>query len=271
MKSLFIVFIALLSAAHAQDLEIVGWNVESGGSHHDTIAAQLAEFRGADVICLLEVDPDAEETFGKALNDDGHSYGFQMTEEGGNDRMMVMYREETLTLDTIWSVKEISLVTYRPMLVAGFTHKETGQKFFVGTNHLARGCDYCRQAQSRALSKWQWVEPTVKPYPVIYVGDYNYDWDVQKGDEDHNNGYDALTYKDYVTWVRPEKLILTQCSAQDNGTCKYDSVLDFIFINKTGKEFFSEMSSTIVVRDGDFPDNEHTADHRAVKGSFTFK
>ncbi len=62
------------------------------------------------------------------------------------------------------------------------------------------------------------------------VGDYNFDWQVNGGDTDHDAGFDALTEDNIFVWIRPATLIRTQCSA-------HDSVLDFVFVAGPAREW----------------------------------
>ena len=68
-----------------------------------------------------------------------------------------------------------------------------------------------------------WVR--TQTLPVIAVGDYNFDWDVVGGNQNHDLGYDNVINSGAWTWVRPATLIKSQCSPQ------FNSVLDFIFVN----------------------------------------
>jgi hypothetical protein len=64
-------------------------------------------------------------------------------------------------------------------------------------------------------------------------------------------------------WVRPAKLVTTQCSGWP---CRYESVLDFVFAGGPARAWAAE--SEIAVFPGDFPDDAATSDHRAVLATF---
>ena len=96
--------------------------------------------------------------------------------------------------------------------------------------------------------------------PRIACGDYNYDWQVKGGDFDHDRGYDLLVANSVISWVRPEKLVRTQDS-------HYNSVLDFVFCSYS----LWRGESEIIVREGDFPDDRNTSDHRPVAAKFSIR
>ncbi len=272
MKRVFLYLFMMSSIiVYGQDIKLVTWNVQSGEATPDTIAEQLTnDFSAVDIFCLLEVPSNSIEKYSNAIAEgESINYAHTYAESGGEDRMIIVYNEDKFKLDSTWELTDMRLVTYRPMLVAQFSDKDNGKTIYVGVNHLARGCDYCRQAQSRALYSWLGQYPQKKS-PVFLVGDYNYDWDIKKGDKKHNKGYDILTNKGRAKWLRPSELVTTQCSSKNGSACRFNSVLDFVFVNKIAQEVFSSMSSEIVVRNGDFPPSEHTADHRPILAEFSY-
>ena len=56
-----------------------------------------------------------------------------------------------------------------------------------------------RHQQSRLLNQWG----EEQEIPIIAVGDYNYDWEVEDGENNLDEGIDLLTAADIFTWVRP--------------------------------------------------------------------
>jgi len=93
--------------------------------------------------------------------------------------------------------------------------------------------------------------------PVVAVGDYNFDWSVENGDQDHDQGYDNMIKNGIFTWVRPATLIRSQCSET------FDSVLDFVFTSTSALGW--QKTSEIVTAANDCPDNNTTPDHRPVR------
>ena len=66
-------------------------------------------------------------------------------------------------------------------------------------------------------------------------------------------------------WVKPVEFIDTNWAGTDgDGRDNYpDSMLDFAFIAGPAKDWNPVCS--VVVRDGDFPDDEATSDHRPIE------
>jgi hypothetical protein len=78
--------------------------------------------------------------------------------------------------------------------------------------------------------------------------------------DNYNKGFGNMTAGSVFSWVVPRNLIKTHDS-------DYNSILDFVFIaNAAGK---ITASSQIVLRPGDFPDDETTPDHRPVMATLT--
>jgi endonuclease/exonuclease/phosphatase (EEP) superfamily protein YafD len=123
-------------------------------------------------------------------------------------------------------------------------------------NHLARGDAALRRRQASQLNEWV----RTQTLPVIAVGDYNFDWDVVGGDQNHDLGYDNMTNGSAWTWVRPPTLIKTQCSAG------FNSVLDFVFVNAAAQSWGG--TSEIIVEPNDCVSSPLTSDHRPLVGRF---
>ena len=118
----------------------------------------------------------------------------------------------------------------------------------------------CNQlAEAKALRLWA----ADQELPIIGIGDYNFDFDfpTRRG----NPAFDEF-HLDYVWyWVEPEKLVDTNWSDRDgDGIDDYPhSCLDFMFV--AGKAKLWQSRSRVIVREGDFPDDDKTSDHRPVE------
>jgi endonuclease/exonuclease/phosphatase family metal-dependent hydrolase len=122
---------------------------------------------------------------------------------------------------------------------------------------LARGDAEFRQQQAVGLREWARNEST----PIIAIGDFNFDYDfnTKKG----NSGFDAFLKDGVWKWIKPVEMIDTNWS-DDNGKDRFpDSMLDFNFVAGAAKEWYAERR--VIVREGDFPDDEKTSDHRPVE------
>ena len=93
-------------------------------------------------------------------------------------------------------------------------------------------------------------------------GDFNFDYSfaTQAG----NAAFTEFLSDDTWKWVRPDPLIDTNWADHDgNGSDDYpDSMLDFVFVAGAARGW--EATCSVVVRAGDFPDDQTTSDHRPV-------
>jgi hypothetical protein len=64
-------------------------------------------------------------------------------------------------------------------------------------------------------------------------------------------------------WVRPEELIDTNWSDPDGLDNFPGSMLDFAFVAGPAKDW--QPANNVIVRDGDFPNNAATSDHRPIE------
>ena len=99
--------------------------------------------------------------------------------------------------------------------------------------------------------------------PIIAVGDFNFDYDFHT--ETGNKAFSVFLQDDVWKWLKPTRLIDTNwADRNEDGVDDYPgSILDFAFVAKSAKEW--KTTSRVIVRDGDFPDDETTSDHRAVE------
>ncbi|MEO1263849.1 MAG: endonuclease/exonuclease/phosphatase family protein [Bacteroidota bacterium] len=248
-----------------QTINVISWNLESGDADVNVYGSRVADMQNIDIWGLSEVHNanllDRFELF--AEEGENANYESILSATGGGDRLAIVYDADRFTLLDQMELDNINIGGgVRSPLVVQLLENDSGIQFFFMVNHLYRSRADRRHQQSRLLNEW--VEQ--QTLPVIAVGDYNYDWDVNDGDEDHDLGYDLITAGELVTWVRPQMLTNTQCSATNNGGCRFNSVLDFVFVGNFPSNW--EASSTIIVVPGDFPDNRDTPDHRPVLGTF---
>ena len=70
--------------------------------------------------------------------------------------------------------------------MARLRDKQSGVKFLLVLNHLARGDAELRQEQAKALRLWA----ADQELPIISIGDYNFDFDfpTQKGGDSGSHG-----------------------------------------------------------------------------------
>ena len=238
-------------------LTVVSWNIQSGQADPDRIAPRIRAFQDVDLWGFSEVQNDAAAAILERAAEDGENADFQriVGTTGGDDRLVIIYDSKRFRKISNFQLHHINQGNHRAPLVAQL-RDTTGKEFLFMVNHLARGNFSLRHKQAGLLRRW--AENQV--LPVIAVGDYNFDWQVEGGDAHHDLGYDRMTEDGVFTWVRPERLIKSQCDEE------YDSVLDFVFVSTPASSWSG--SSEIIVVQGDCPDDDFTPDHRPVIARF---
>ena len=148
---------------------------------------------------------------------------------------------------------------HRSPLMAKFRDKHSDIEFLVVLNHLARGSAELRQEQAKALRLWA----EDKEFPIIGIGDYNFDFDFPT--YQGNPAFHEFLADGIWHWVQPNELVDTNWSDRDgDGADNYPhSCLDFTFV--AGKAKLWHSRSRVIVRDGYFPDDDETSDHRPVE------
>lgn len=249
------------TAAPAQDhpFTVVSWNVESGGARPDSIARRIRDYQGVSLWGLSEVAGDADARLFEAAAEDGEGTDFERVvgTTGGADRLAVLYDAGRFELVGRTELHEMNPGNrVRSPLVAHLRERSSGRELLFVVNHLYRSRAEERHRQAQQLNAWA-REQTL---PVVAVGDYNFDWEVEGGDARHDAGYDNLTREGALSWVRPARLVKTNCSP------RFDSVLDFVFVNPAAGEWTA--TSEIDVEPGDCPDGSTRSDHRPVRAVF---
>ncbi|MCH2182592.1 MAG: endonuclease/exonuclease/phosphatase family protein [Mariniblastus sp.] len=235
------------------ELRILSWNVESDGSDPATIAAQLQEFEGFDIVALSEVLPAAAEQFQEAM---GEGYDGIVTRSGYNDRLQILFNTERFELLRRLELDEINDDRHRSPLVAHLHDKRTDQEILLMNNHLARGNAEYRTTQAKQLVEWA----RQQAIPIVAVGDYNFDYEFK--DETGNDGFRAMLSDNIFQWVKPEKMIDSNWyDPEPDGQDNYPgSLLDFAFVAGPATEW--KAVCNVIVRPDDFPDDKTTSDHR---------
>lgn len=262
-------------AACGQDavtLRVISWNLESGDSSAALLRQQIGEKDGVHLWGLSEVDADDVGQFEQgAETGEGADFKTILGTTGGNDRLAIVY--DSARFELIGPPQELSAIQLssglRAPLVARFRGNATGQEFLFMVNHLKRGGAQNPQRIEQAKRLNQWARQQTAP--VIAVGDYNFDYDVDLGDAGvphRDQGFDELTRDGTFIWVRPLTLLKTQASDDFNG------VLDFVFV--ANAPFGWNGAATILDREGhraavqnDFDDTNQQTDHRPVEAVFT--
>jgi endonuclease/exonuclease/phosphatase family metal-dependent hydrolase len=252
------------TATGIEPLRVISWNVESGGSDPATIAKQLAELGRHDVFALQEVHPRDADRYGQAIRSAyGRQYRYLFSHTGRSDRLLIAFDSERLVLENITELFQqgshrLNDWQHRSPFVATFRDTKSNQRFAFITVHLARGNAELRTEQARGLAEWV----TDVRLPIIAIGDFNMDYDfhTQQG----NEAFKVFVAAPILKWVKPAKLVDTNWADSDrDGKDDYpDSLLDFAWVAGPAREWTAE--AVVVVREGDFPDNAKTSDHRPL-------
>ncbi|MFM7208057.1 MAG: endonuclease/exonuclease/phosphatase family protein [Planctomycetaceae bacterium] len=283
--------------ARAEAFRLLAWNVESNRpgqppvSDARVIADQLSDLvrapaTRAEIVALSEVEPKTVWTYRQAVADGlGGDVDFVTSASGGYadaDSLMLVVDARRFRIDEVIelhryagiranfpvndeSSSEHGSVRGRSPLIARLHDLVDGRDVWVIVNHLARGENDLRTDQARALRRWA----ADRREPVIAAGDFNFDYEFQtaKG----NPAFDAMLEGGTWTWVKPDPLVDSNWSEDRKrlgpGVDSYPgSILDFVFVANAAKEWHGE--SDVIVRSGDFPDDNRTSDHRPIVATF---
>jgi len=248
-------------------LVVAGFNVESGSADPQVIAQKHIQphRHQVDIWGFAEVESPAwMDTFRQAMQSGwGSDYRWLLGRSGGKDRLGVVYNARRLTYLRHEELDHINLGgTLRSPLVVEFRFQPTGQRFLFVVNHLYRGDEQTaerRHRQAQLLNEWA----RTQELPIIAVGDYNLDWDIDSGGQKRDRGFDLLTQDEVFRWVKPTAFVKTQCSPA------FNSVLDFVFVAGEAKRW--PAASEILYPDPEYcsPVNRPTySDHRPVRAVF---
>lgn len=249
--------------AIAFDFQILSWNVESDkDTDPRLISKQLSEYGNIDFFALSEVDRKQSWKYFQAINTN-KQFSYVVSNSGTSDKQQIIYNKKRFEL---LELRELMNMTFgnphlRGALIGLFQERETKTKFHIMLNHLYRSNAGKRHEQSEIIYKWV----KQQDLPIIAVGDYNYDWDIERGQDKHDKGFDILTKDKLLKWVKPKELVPTHCDKQ------YNTVLDFVFINEIQKSWRTE--SKILETSNAFCKNEKHggSDHRPILSSFSIQ
>ncbi len=246
---------------------VLHWNIESSGNEPQVIAKQLNDLGAADLIALSEVDQP--QVYVESLSKRfikrysfllGASGQFQNRE---NQRLFLAYNQNRFE-----AVSHLDMHKYEKLklndgahaspFVVNLKDKVTNQEIVVVVCHFSLRNSDLRQTQALALRKW--AKTIAKP--VIAIGSFNFDYQIKK--QTGNTAFDEFTKDGIWKWSKPEKLVDTCWLAGEDGKDRYpDTIVDFAFTSNFPNDWNS--SSKIIVREGDFPDDDQTSDHRPIE------
>ena len=258
--SFLLLVLANASVVYAQKrLLILGWNVESGENDSATISQQLEALEGYDLIGLTEVNSANAVAYAEAAakgeGAKGHArtdFRHRVSQSGRGDRTVIIWDNKRLEL--IGQAQELDHLNddnHRAPFFAHFRLRGSSVAFLFMVNHLARIDADLRQRQATGLKEWA----AQQNLPVIAVGDYNFDYDIDDGMG--NQAMKKMLEGGIWQWVRPRRLHRTQASN------KFYSVLDFIFL--AHKPDHWQADSWILQIAAPIVDDNNRSDHRPVE------
>ncbi len=298
---LFVFFATWLGSvtalANADEFRLLAWNVESNRpgqppvSNPLVIAEQLSELMRdpatrAEVVVLSEVDPVTVQRFQKAVAEGlGSEIDFVTSGSGGfqdTDSLMLIVDKQRFRIEEAVELHryagiaanfnnpetdsaDFGALRARSPLAVRLVDLKSSDSFWVVANHLARGEAELRTDQARMLVKWA----ADRQEPVITAGDFNFDFEFKSAQG--NPGFQAMMEGGVWEWLKPDPLLDSNWSddrqALPQRVDRYpDSILDFVFVANGAKQWQGE--ADVVVRPGDFPDNDQTSDHRPTIARF---
>lgn len=238
------------------DIHVISWNLESGGSNINSLIQRLRTCDDINFYSLSEVLDQWETPLLQAVGTgESITYASILGTTGGAERLQIIFNASRYRLISSDELDDINIGgRVRATLRGRFEETSSGNQVIVIVNHLYRSNDERRHTQAARLNNWVRTQDV----PVIAMGDYNFDWDVLNGDQDHDEGFDNMVQDDVFVWVRPESLIRTQCDLN------YNSVLDFVFISGALRD--KPHQSTILFPEADYctSDLNNRSDHRPV-------
>ncbi|MEM8864396.1 MAG: endonuclease/exonuclease/phosphatase family protein [Planctomycetota bacterium] len=248
----------------AANIKILSWNLESDGSDPAILAKQIVDLGKRHLYCFQEVSSRDAGRYAFAIREAfGQNYRYLVSNTGRDDRLMILYNADRFDLveaRELFKHGEYNLNKWRHRspLVLVLKEKQSGLTFNLMTVHLARGDRQFRKEQAIGLREWA----RAQPLPTVAIGDFNFDYDIPG--EQGNASFQAFLEEGTWTWVKPTPMQDTNYDDRDgDGVDDYpDSCLDFAFVAGEG---FGRAEAKILVRDGDFPDDDRTSDHRPIE------
>lgn len=295
-----------VSSVHAEDIKVLTWNVESNRDNRTTnnpavIARKLKLLQSTsgpyDLIGLTEVAASSAGTYTDAFAADGLAYQAFLSASGNTDRMLILVRRDRFTIEGNraeelqndgGSISFPGGSARQPFLVTVTDSKNDDLTFRFMVNHLNRGNSNSRQQQAKGLREWA----RRQSLPIVAVGDYNFDFDFRNLTGNPSMSMfmrlDPAERGLFVwNWIIPNatfaidgatdatrkiRLDVTFTDTnwydpQRDGFDDFrDSLLDFIFVAGPARNWAAR--SNVIQLPGDFPDNDHTSDHRPVDATF---
>ena len=253
-----LLLVSLCSATTAEPLTVIGYNVEGGYKPGATVG-KVVEYIGrapkADIYAISELSVGWNNKLAKAMG--GFKFVVSSRAISTTDALGIFYNPKRFELkakgELPFGVHEYE----RPALYLHLLDKQTDKRFLVMVNHLMRGSSENPDRYAQALQLNRWVQR--QRLPVVALGDYNFDYDISTSTA--NPSYSAMIANKHWRWVKPKKLIKTGCHK------KFNSILDFVFINK---KVAAARSEVLFPKRAYCKHDQYRPDHRPVMAVVSF-
>ena len=254
-------FCCLLSAiaSAAEPLRILTWNIDGENSDMEEIMRQLRALRAEyrfDVLAISEVPATETKRFVNFFAEGAGVSG----KRGEAYRLVTAWEPGRLSLISGVEVLELDGFTCHSQSVAPLAarlrdHLEVREVYVVNYRFMHDALSLSLQAGD--LARWA----TAQVLPVFFLGDFDPDYSFGAR-KDLSKNY-MLEDLELLTWVKPEPLVDSQWvdADADNVDDNPESLSDFVFYNGMNN---LRISAEVIVREGDYPDDDKTSDHRPV-------
>ncbi len=206
------------------------------------------------------MSPRNFEIFSSAVGD---KFTSVQSRSGASDRLQIIFdssRFELLELDEPQEIEGIKINdgNHRSPLIVHLRDRQTDNEMLLAAVHLARRNEELREQQALGLTEWA----RGKTIPMVTIGDFNFDYSFVT--HEGNQSFATMMRGNIWQWVKPQEWVDTNWSGNSQGEGRYpDSMLDFAFVAGKAREW--KPVCNVIVRPGDFPDDEKTSDHRPTE------
>ncbi|RKZ18784.1 hypothetical protein DRQ50_03465 [bacterium] len=246
-------------------IKVLSWNLEDRENDPATVADQLRQLEGFDILGLSEVaDANISIYRSAAMEGEGargHAPRFEFilgTTGNSVQRLAIIYDAKRFKELERMELEHMNDGNHRAPLAVRLQLKGTTETFVFMVNHLARGNAELRQQQARQLRVWA----SRQGEPVIAVGDYNFDFEIDtgRGNTAFHIMLDEQDGESVFKWIRPAELFASGMSG------RYYAVLDFVLVANLPVHWSA--ASRILIHGFGPGDSPQTSDHRPVQGRF---
>ncbi|MDG2043746.1 MAG: hypothetical protein P8J78_03975 [Maricaulis sp.] len=255
-----------ISSAHAQNLAIASFNVESDrDTRAELVAEDFQRLPAMHVWALQEVtDQETLDLFVATVSEaTGFQFAGHLGTTGGqyDDYLAIMYLEQAFTGVSFREMDEVGGGRH-PLMMTATTWTGTTISFI--NNHFNRGDETTREGQARRLRDYI-VDHADEA--IIALGTFNFDYDHQGARRGGNSAFTAFGRGDNVGWIQPMCMYNDNCPATGS-QCNphYENFLDFIFVGGVAREWQSVSDLAFIGENYCRRDGDGYSDHRPVLG-----